>query len=505
MSRKTGAPAQPGRTGRSPPHGRRARRCRTPALLLLSALPGPAAATHYAAASPDLTGHWIGLSALALFFGSLLLATLEEFTGLRKSKPIVLSAGLIWALIAWHAGTTGNSEAAIAAARHNLLQYSELMLLMLVVMTYINALDERGVFHTLQAWTAARAFSYRQLFWFTGIASFLVSPLLDNFSTALLAGMLVIGIGRRQPRFIALGCINVVVAVNAGGVFSPFGDTTTLMVWQQNIQTTDGPLGALSFSSLVLPALVNWLLPAAAMHFAVPEGRIEPDAGPVRAKRGSIVIGLLFLATIATAVAFQGLLHLPGVIGMLTGLSYLQFFGYYLKVTHTGADRGKGETDRLTTPIPGGARQPFDVFGRIARVEWDTLLFLYGVALAVGGLGYLGYLPLASEQIYGQWGPTAANLAIGLASSVLENIPVMYAVLAMAPEMSRDQWLLATLSAGVGGSLLSIGSAAGVALMGQARNDYTFFSHLRWTPVILLGFIAGSLLLLWLGANGFRP
>jgi len=193
-------------------------------------------------------------------------------------------------------------------------------------------------------------------------------------------------------------------------------------------------------------------------------------------------------------VAFQGLLRLPGAIGMLTGLAYLQFFGYYLKVTHRGGERDGGVPDeeQLGTPPAADDHRPFDVFSRLARSEWDTLLFLYGVALSVGGLGYLGYLSLASDVLYGRLGPTLANIVVGLASSVLENIPAMYAVLSMAPDMSQGEWLLVTLSTGVGGSLLSIGSAAGVALMGQARGSYTFFSHLRWAPAILLGY-AGSI------------
>ena len=110
--------------------------------------------------------------------------------------------------------------------------------------------------------------------------------------------------------------------------------------------------------------------------------------------------------------------------------------------------------------------------------------------LAVGGLGFIGYLGLASEFSYGELGPTTTNILVGILSAIVDNIPVMFAVLTMNPEMSHMQWLLVTLTAGVGGSLLSIGSAAGVALMGQARGQYTFFSHLKWTPVIALGYAA---------------
>ena len=141
---------------------------------------------------------------------------------------------------------------------------------------------------------------------------------------------------------------------------------------------------------------------------------------------------------------------------------------------------------------------PFDVFNKVARAEWDTLLFFYGVVLCVAGLGFIGYLALASEVMYAQWGPTAANVGVGIISAVVDNIPVMFAVLTMNPPMDETQWLLVTLTAGVGGSLLSIGSAAGVGLMGQARGIYTFFGHLKWTPAIALGYFASVGVHLWL-------
>jgi Na+/H+ antiporter NhaD/arsenite permease-like protein len=128
------------------------------------------------------------------------------------------------------------------------------------------------------------------------------------------------------------------------------------------------------------------------------------------------------------------------------------------------------------------------------------LLFFYGVVLCVGGLGFLGYLAMASEVMYGEWGATWANIAVGVLSAIVDNIPVMFAVLSMQPDMSLGQWLLVTLTAGVGGSLLSIGSAAGVALMGQAEGKYTFLIHLRWTPVIALGYVGSILTHLWINS-----
>jgi Na+/H+ antiporter NhaD/arsenite permease-like protein len=295
---------------------------------------------------------------------------------------------------------------------------------------------------------------------------------------------------------VSIACINIVVAANAGGAFSPFGDITTLMVWQK------GFVDFWTFFALFVPSAVNFLVPAAIMHFAIPNEKPQTSGEEIPMRRGARRIIVLFLLTIATAVSFHNFLHLPPVLGMLTGLAYLQLFGYFLRKTHT-KQRNATPYDANKANEMIGDVVPFDVFNKIARAEWDTLLFFYGVVLCVGGLGFIGYLAMASEVMYTQWGATPANVTVGILSAIVDNIPVMFAVLTMQPDMSTGQWLLVTLTAGVGGSLLSIGSAAGVALMGQARGKYTFFSHLKWTPAIALGYAASILVHMWVNKGMF--
>jgi Na+/H+ antiporter NhaD/arsenite permease-like protein len=158
-----------------------------------------------------------------------------------------------------------------------------------------------------------------------------------------------------------------------------------------------------------------------------------------------------------------------------------------LHMTSEEADAAVGAAERAGQAPPA---KPLHIFGILEKVEWDTLMFFYGIILGVGGLGTLGYLALTSRALYEGLGPTAANVLVGLLSAVVDNVPVMFAVLSMNPPMSDGQWLLVTLTAGIGGSLLSIGSAAGVALMGQSRGAYTFLTHLRWTWAIALGYVA---------------
>ncbi|MFQ5642260.1 MAG: sodium:proton antiporter NhaD [Thiogranum sp.] len=468
-------------------------------LLVTALLPGLALASGAGEGAEhtrlDLTHSGIGYTAIAIFVVAYLLVIGEEFIHLRKSKPVIIGAGLIWGIIGWVYTSHGMPELAEHAVRHNLLEYAELMLFLLVAMTYINTMEERRVFDALRAWLIRKGFGFRQLFWMTGILAFFISPVADNLTTALLMCAVVLAVGGDNTRFVTLACINIVVAANAGGAFSPFGDITTLMVWQK------GMVEFWTFFALFIPSVVNFVLPAAIMHFAIPNEQPAVSDEVVSMLRGARRIITLFLLTIITAVSFHNFLGLPPVVGMLTGLGYLQFFGFYLKRTHykcmpvaAGDPAHNGQIGDVV---------PFDIFSKVARAEWDTLLFFYGVVLCVGGLGFLGYLAMASELMYDQWGATSANITVGVLSAIVDNIPVMFAVLTMSPDMSTGQWLLVTMTAGVGGSLLSIGSAAGVALMGQARGKYTFFGHLKWTPVIGIGYAASIVVHMWVNEGYF--
>ncbi|KQA98983.1 sodium:proton antiporter [Vibrio metoecus] len=440
----------------------------------------------------DLTHSNVGYAALLIFAVAYTLVMFEEYLKLRKSKPVLLAAGLIWAMIGYVYQQTGATEVARGALEHNLLEYAELLLFLLVAMTYISAMEERRLFDALKAWMINKGFNFHTLFWITGWLAFFISPIADNLTTALLMCAVVLKVGGDNQRFVSLACINIVVAANAGGAFSPFGDITTLMVWQA------GHVSFLEFMDLFIPSLANYLVPAFIMSLFIPNQAPAGAQEVVELKRGARRIVLLFICTIISAVSFHGFFHFPPVMGMMMGLAYLQLFGFYLtktlarslakKTAQAMAKKDEAALKRI------GSVVPFDVFKSISHAEWDTLLFFYGVVMCVGGLSLLGYLGLVSQIIYTEWNPIWANVLVGLLSSVVDNIPVMFAVLSMQPEMSVGNWLLVTLTAGIGGSLLSIGSAAGVALMGAAHGKYTFVSHLKWTPVILLGYVISIVL-----------
>lgn len=445
----------------------------------------------------DLTGTTWGYACLAIFVAAYGLVVIEDRLHLRKSIPALVAGSVVWLLVAVAFTLRGQSELATEAFKHNLLDYAELMLFLLAAMTFVNTLEERKVFDALRAQLAGRGFSLRRIFWITGALAFVISPIADNLTTALIMGAVVMAVGEDRPKFVVVGCINVVVAANAGGAFSPFGDITTLMAWQR------GVLPFATFFSLLGPSLVNWVVPAAIMSLSITKDRPAPASVKVIVKPGGFMIVALLLGTIAMTVVIHGTVHLPPVFGMMTGLAVLKVYGYLLgrRLQRTQQPRTRADAESIdefddvaiTSPMvvpPRSGDKGFDVFRQLERAEWDTLMFFYGIIMAVGGLGALGYLVLASGAVYGGLGPAWANVLVGVVSAVVDNIPIMFAVLNMRPDMSQGQWLLVTLTAGVGGSLLSIGSAAGVALMGQAHGIYTFRQHLRWTWAIALGYVA---------------
>lgn len=416
----------------------------------------------------SLTGSWIGYVSIAAFVLAYALVVLEDRLHLRKSKPVILIGCLMWALIGVYEMSSGGGHAE-EHVKHMIGEIGELFFFILVAMTYINTLQEREVFGSLKSWLIRKGFSFRTLFLITGIMTFFLSAVADNLTSALLMATVVSAVSSHRG-FIISSFISIIIAANAGGAWSPFGDITTLMVW------TAGKVPTAQFLYLMVPSIINWLVPAAIMFPFLPKGRPEGSGEVVHMKPGAKRVIFLGILTIATAVSFHQFLHLPPFLGMMTGLGLLMFMGFFLK--KKGHNSGAEDADR------------FNIFKKIEKAEFDTLLFFFGIITAVGALQYIGYLSLLGTSLYGGLGPTKANVAVGVISAVIDNIPVMYAVLQMSPEMGVDQWLLATLTAGTGGSLLSIGSAAGVAVMGVKRDTYTFMAHLKWTPVIALGYFA---------------
>jgi len=414
----------------------------------------------------------LNISIILIFLLCYTLVILEEFTQIKKSKATIIAAGIIWIMIAFIATKDYEIKIINNSLKHVLLEYCELFLFLFVAMTYINSIKSFGVLDKIKYKILSKNLSYKKIYWLTGILAFFISPIADNLTTALLMSSIIISIEKNNKKFINLTCINIVTAANAGGAFSPFGDITTLMIWQNDI------INFKSFFNIFIPSLVSFIIPSLIISFNIPNSKPKnTNIKDKKLKNGAIILIIMFVSTIALTVIIQTYLKLPSVIGMMTGLGFLHIFEYIQNKKNTN----------------------FNLTDQINKIEWETLLFFYGIMLCISGLSAIGILNNISNFIYNDIGcnfstihqHTPANIIIGLLSALIDNIPITFAVLNMNPTMSEGQWLLVTLTAGIGGSLLSIGSAAGIAIMGQAKNIYTFFSHLKWSWAILIGYILG--------------
>ena len=416
-----------------------------------------------------LTTTWVGIVSLIIFvIGYYFIATEDKYH-VNKAKPALFTGTSIFMLIGIYFALYGLDGHLLEEEVEKLIvEIAEIFFFLLVAMTYIEAMIDRRVFAALRYNLVSKGYTYKKLFWITGVLSFFISPVADNLTTALILSTVLITIDKDNPNFLVPGAINIVVAANAGGAWSPFGDITTLMVW------IDGK-GAFSEFLYLFPAsFIGWFVTAFLLSRFVPDGQPHFDISEskIEIKRGGKQIIGLFALTILMAVLSHQLLHLPAMWGMMFGLAILKLYVYKMNL--------KQEKDDKLNP-----------FSWIAKIENDTLLFFFGILAAVGGLHFLGYLEYFTK-LYDTLGPTVVNIAVGFVSAIIDNVPVMSAVLKADPNMGgaeNAQWMLVTLTAGIGGSLISFGSAAGVGVMGKLHGIYTFSSHMKYAWTILVGYV----------------
>jgi len=407
----------------------------------------------------------------------------EEHYGLKKSIPMILSATVLWIFIG--SSQILSKEELESIFSHEFLEFCKIFFFITVAISYVFALEEFGFFQILHKSFAQRSLSSRRLFWMTGLATFCLSPFLDNLTASLLMGQIFLSFAPNEAKLIRFSFLNIVLAANAGGVFSPFGDLTSLMIWQAGLVPTS------AFQCLMLPSIVSYLVPAFVLSLQFENRELPRIDFKKTETSGSGVIAVLFFITILFTLLSQYCFGLPPVFGMLSGLGFLALYEH---VHHRST--------------------PSTLFSRLKRMDWDILLFFYGIILSIEGLKALGVLDILSHWLYTSlptflgftdilWMASIGHIMMGMVSAIIDNIPIMAAVLKMPLVLSLGSWLLLTLTTGIGGSLLSIGSAAGIALMGLSRNHYTFQSHLKWTPLILLGYVLGIASHFWLNATLF--
>ena len=415
-----------------------------------------------------LTTTWVGIVSLIIFIVGYYFIATEDKYHINKAKPALLAGTGIFMLIGLYFSLNGlDGHSLETEVEHLIVEIAGIFFFLMVAMTYIEAMIDRGVFSALRYNLVSKGYSYKKLFWVTGLLAFFISPVADNLTTALILSTVLLTIDKENKLFLVPGAINIVVAANAGGAWSPFGDITTLMVW------VDGKGSFTEFLFLFPAAVTGWGITAFLLSRFVPEGKPPFNADEKKteiAEGGKVIIGL-FAVTIALAVLSHQVMHLPAMWGMMFGLALLKMYVYKINV-------GPSETQ-------------LNAFSWIAKIENDTLLFFFGILAAVGGLHFLGFLEYFTT-LYHQFGATMTNIGVGFLSSIVDNVPVMSAVLKANPDMGTDaqsQWMLVTMTAGVGGSLISFGSAAGVGVMGKMHGIYTFASHMKYAWTVLLGYI----------------
>ena len=305
----------------------------------------------------NLTDSWAGYACLIGFLLAYTLVILEEKIHMRKSKPVILMGCIMWFMIGIYESSHGGGHSH-DFVKELIAEIGELFFFLLVAMTYINALDERNVFKYLRAWLLRKGLGFRQLFWATGGITFILSPLADNLTSALLMSTVALAVSGDNRKFIVPAFVNIVVAANAGGAWSPFGDITTLMVW------TSGKVQTQQFAYILIPSIVNWLVPAFIMFLFIPDEKPNIEDEVIELKPGAKIIMGLGVLTIATAVSFHQFLHLPPFLGMMLGLGLLMMHGYYLKCW--------GEREwLLSLGIPKDRRSTrrFDIFKKIISIN----------------------------------------------------------------------------------------------------------------------------------------
>ena len=412
----------------------------------------------------NLATTWVGWLSLAVFVVAYYFIATEERYEVNKAKPALFAGTFMFMLIGIYYAINGiNPDPLHDELEALILEIAEIFFFLLVAMTYIETLIERGVFDLMKFKLVSKGYSYKKLFWLTGLLAFFISPVADNLTTALILSTVLFTIDKKNLAFLVPGAINIVVAANAGGAWSPFGDITTLMAWTAN----KGEF--VDFLFLFPASVIGWGVTAFLLSMSVPEGEPAFDAASEKKpelRDGGMGVVYLGVATIVMAVLGHQFFHFPAMWGMMFGLAILKL--YSVTLHKRGADT-------------------FNIYINMQKVENDTLLFFFGILSAVGALHFLGFLHYI-HNLYEIAGATAANIGVGFISAIVDNVPVMSAILKSSPTMGVDQWLLVTLTAGIGGSLISFGSAAGVGVMGRLHGIYTFGAHMKHAWTILVGY-----------------
>lgn len=413
---------------------------------------------------------------ISVFAVGYLLIALEEPVRLNKTASALLTGVLCWTIYV----VFGPHEphAVVGELSHHLASVSEILFFLLAAMTVVELIDAHDGFSLIT--DRITTTSARKLLWIVSLLSFFLSAVLDNLTTSIVMVSLLRKLIRdeEQRKFYA-GL--VIIAANAGGAWSPLGDVTTTMLW------IGGQITAVNImKELFLPSLASLLVPLLFLTWKL-RGSLEkppkpaPVEGtaPVSAFESNVMLGLGVLMLLFVPV-FKTLTHLPPFMGMLLALGVMWVAS---EILHSGKDDEE--------------KQPLTAAHALTRIDAPSILFFLGILVAIGALeatGLLRNLATWLDQTVGD--QDLIVVLIGIASAVIDNVPLVAAAMGMYPleQFPTDAkiWEFLAYCAGTGGSLLVIGSAAGVAVMGMERIDFLWYLR-RISLLALLGYLAGVL------------
>ncbi|MDZ7922480.1 MAG: sodium:proton antiporter NhaD [Marinagarivorans sp.] len=383
----------------------------------------------------------------------------EEVIHLNKAKSTLFLGCLSWCLLFVHAATQGKTEHIKHMLDENLLDIASLWLFLMATMTFVAYLNARGLVGDIVSRILPGELSFRQLTLLLALFSVVLSMLCDNITATLVSIGVVQAFKLDVKERIKL-CVLVVFAVNSGGVILITGDVTTLMIFSEGHVTIGELLG------LLIPTLIGVGVLAASMSIGASR-RVSAEVNTHSIERLDVVIAVLFFSTIVCTMIFNIFFGIPPVLTFLMGLSIMFLIGGFVNKYH----------------------QEVHLLEYVRQIQFDTLMFFLGILLIVGALKEVGILVWVTE-FYLSVDPSFSSFSMGILSSVLDNVPLTAALLKANPALTNAQWLCLTYAVGVGGSLLVIGSAAGIVAMSKVR-ELTFMQYARFIPQLLAAYTAG--------------
>lgn len=402
---------------------------------------------------------------------ALLGVVFEEVIHINKAKTTLLFGSLSWLAMFMFSGGHAQQDVMLEKLNHNLLEIATLWLFLMATMTFVAYLNAKGIVQAVVQRLCPAQMSKRSLMLLVALFAMTLSMICDNVTATLVTLGLVQAFNVDKRTRIKLAVL-VVFAVNSGGVALITGDVTTLMIFLSGHVTMPQLL------TLWVPAVAGVLVLAALMFPGV-TGQVTTEKDPRTFTGMDWAIVGTFFSTIVCTMLFNFFFHVPPVLTFLVGLAVMFFIGHFMNL------------DPEETRILDYVRQ----------IEYETLLFFLGILLLVGMLKEIGTLDLLTN-FYSQVAPTYANYMMGLFSALIDNVPLTAALLKSDPVLPTAEWLALTYGVGVGGSLLAIGSAAGIIAMSKVKG-LTFGAYLRYTPLVLIAYTCGYLVAIFLASAIF--